>query len=138
LADLQENIRQFVVAEAEGKPLGCGALKLYDPELAEIRSLCVEDAVHSNGVGRTIVQALLDEAARLGVKTVFALTVVPAFFAKLGFREVPREQFPAKVWDDCLQCQRYSTCTEKAVALELADRHTLEVDSPAVTAQVPG
>jgi amino-acid N-acetyltransferase len=136
LADLQENTWQFTVAEEDGKLLGCGALKLYNQDLAEIRSLCVEVALKANGTGRAIVQALLEEAGRLGVKTAFALTVAPAFFGKLGFREVPREQFPAKVWDDCLQCERYSTCVETAVSFELASQHTRQVESPAETAEV--
>jgi amino-acid N-acetyltransferase len=137
LADLRENIGQFIVAEQDGKLLGCGALKLYNPELAEIRSLCVEVTLRANGTGRTIVQALLEEAGRLGVKTVFALTVAPDFFGKLGFHAAPREQFPAKVWQDCLQCAFYSNCVEKAACFELAPRHACEVESPPETAVVP-
>jgi amino-acid N-acetyltransferase len=136
LADLRENIGQFTVAEQDGILLGAGALKLYGAELAEIRSLWVEVALRTNGTGRTIVQALLEEAGRLGVKTVFALTVAPDFFGKLGFHAAPREQFPAKVWQDCFQCAFYSNCVEQAVCFELAPRHACEVEPPAEAAQV--
>ena len=136
LTDLYENIWEFTVAEEDGRLLGCGALEFYTPQIAEIRSLCVEAARKSNGVGREIAESLLEEARRFALKTVFALTVAPEFFAKLGFREVPREQFPAKVWRDCLRCERYSACNETAVALELDQRLTHEADSSADAMEV--
>ena len=135
LTDLYENVWEFAVAEQEGKLLGCGALKLYSQDVAEIRSLCVEPAVKSNGVGREIMERLLEEAGEFGLKTVFALTVAPGFFEKIGFREVPRERFPTKVWRDCLRCERYTSCNEKAVTMELAPRNNGEAESAAVTTQ---
>lgn len=138
LTDLYEHVWEFTVAEEKGQLLGCGALRLYDQELAEIRSLCVETAVKSNGIGRAISESLLDEAERFSLKRVFVLTVVPAFFGKLGFCDVPREKFPAKVWRDCMQCERYSACNEQAMALELASRHARAAEAPAVAAEVSG
>lgn len=93
MTDLYENIREFTLGEEAGKLLGCGALKCYNREVAEIRSLCVAAAVKSNGVGRAITRALMDEAGRSGLNTIFALTTSPAFFGKLGgaAREVPRQ-----------------------------------------------
>jgi amino-acid N-acetyltransferase len=136
LIDLYENVWEFTVAEENGKLLGCGALKLYSQEIAEVRSLCVDPGLKSNGVGRRITQSLLEEAARFGLKTVFALTVAPGFFAKLGFREVPRENFPPKVCEDCLGCERYTTCNEKAVAVELVPRQTHESEYACETTAV--
>jgi len=134
LADLNEHLGEFTVAEEDGKLLGCGALKLYSREMAEIRSLCVVARLKSNGVGRKIARSLLSDAERFGLKTVFALTVAPEFFGKLGFREVPRENFPTKVWQDCLRCELYTACNEKAVALELVPRQTLEAEYACETA----
>jgi amino-acid N-acetyltransferase len=98
----------------------------------------VDAALKSKGVGRMLTEALMDEAERCGLKTVFALTVVPAFFEKLGFQRAPRERFPIKVFQECLGCPKYSCCDEVAVSFELAWRHTEElettfeaVDSPA-------
>ena len=136
LTDLYENVWEFTVAEEDGKLLGCGALKIYNQEIAEIRSLSVDAALRSNGIGRTLTESLLDEAERFGLKSVFALTVAPEFFAKLGFREVPRERFPTKVWRDCLRCEIYSACNEIAVSLELSERHAHEAETPAETTEV--
>jgi len=138
LTDIYENVWAFTVAEDEneGKLVGCGALKLYSQELAEIRSLCVDETLKSQGIGREVVEELLNEAEAIGLKSVFALTVAPTFFEKLGFHQSPRERFPAKVWHDCLRCERYSCCDEKALSLELADRPTKVRESETEAAEV--
>lgn len=137
LTDLYENVWEFtVVAEEEGRLVGCGALKLYNQEVAEIRSLCVDESQKTKGIGRQVMEELLNEAEAFGLKTVFALTIAPIFFEKLGFHEVPRERFPTKVWRDCLRCDRYTCCNEKAVSLELADRPTKLGDATTETAEV--
>src|SRR5580693_9127426 len=41
LAEICENIRDFVVLEDQGQLIGCGALHLYGMHLAEIRSITV-------------------------------------------------------------------------------------------------
>jgi amino-acid N-acetyltransferase len=135
LTNLYEDIWEFTVAEEDGELLGCGALKFYNQELAEIRSLCVDAALKSKGVGSILMEALIDEAERYGLKTVFALTVVPSFFEKMGFQKVPRERFPAKVYEDCLGCPKYCCCDEVAVTYELAPR-TEAIDLPPETVDV--
>lgn len=120
LTDLYESVREFIVAEEDGKVVGCGALKLYNTELGEIRSLCVAPGIQSRGIGRALTERLLQEAAGFGLKSAFALTVATEFFLKCGFRETVRERFPMKVWRDCLRCERYFHCQEKTVAYQLA------------------
>jgi len=122
LVELYENVWEFTVAEEEGVLVGCGALKIYSAELAEVRSVGVAPGTTTHGLGRAITDSLLDEAERYGLKTAFALTVVPGFFEKMGFREVPRERFPTKVWRDCLQCPKYFQCDEKAMVVDLEAR----------------
>jgi len=129
LSNLHEDIWEFTVAEEDGELLGCGALKFYSQELGEIRSLCVDAALKSKGVGTLLTEAIMDEAERWGLKTVFALTVAPAFFEKLGFQRATRESFPVKVFQDCLGCPKYSCCDEIAVSYELAWRHTQELET---------
>ena len=122
LEDLYENVWSFTVAEESGRVVGCGALKFYNQQLAEIRSLCVETRRASHGVGSALVGRLLDDAESYGLKNIFALTLVPAFFRKCGFRETRREKFPLKISNDCSRCELTSVCTEKTVTLELAAR----------------
>ena len=70
LTDLYENVWEFTVAEHEGKLVGCGALKLYNQEVAEIRSLCVDETLKSKGIGREVMEELLNEAEAFGLKAV--------------------------------------------------------------------
>jgi amino-acid N-acetyltransferase len=136
VADLYEAIREFSVAVDDDEVVGCGALKLYSPELAEVRSLCVAPGLQKKGVGRGLMQRLLDESELFGLKTVFALTLAPDFFLKCGFREAARERFPMKIWRDCLRCDRYFRCNEKTVALDLAERVRFDDQKAEAASQV--
>jgi amino-acid N-acetyltransferase len=137
LTDLYESVREFTVAEEDGQVTACGALKLFSPELGEIRSLCVAPGQQSRGVGRAIIDELLAEAVHFKLKTIFALTVAPDFFARCGFRETARERFPVKIWRDCLRCDRYFHCNETTVAIDLAARENSEAESRPEPAEVP-
>jgi len=117
---LSRNFREFVVAvDAEETVVGCVALRVYTETLAEVGSLAVDDAAHGQGVGRKLVERILEEARSLGLKTVFALTLQELFFHRLGFRTVQKEMFPLKVWADCRMCPKLHACDEVAVAVEL-------------------
>ena len=116
---LYETLRDFIIAEQDGRVVGVGALHLVWDSLAEVRALAVAPAVVKSGVGRTIVEMLLQEAGKLGVKTVFALTYQPGFFAKLGFEERPKETLSHKVWKECINCAKFPNCDEIAMVKEL-------------------
>jgi amino-acid N-acetyltransferase len=136
LQEIYEDVWEFTVAEEDGQVLGCGAIKLYSAELAEIRSLSVLPGLPGRGVGTALLQSLLDEAEALHLRTVFALTLVPGFFAKQGFHEVAREKLPMKVWRDCLQCEKYFSCDEKTLILDLASRSLSRAESRPEAAHV--
>src|ERR1700739_3999902 len=62
-AEICENVRDFTVAETDaGVFLGCGALHLYGPHLAEVRSIVVRPEAKNQGVGGELLNALLSEA----------------------------------------------------------------------------
>ena len=121
LPELYENIWEFTVAMKDGELAACGALRLYNEEVAEIRSLCVDPQQKTSGLGRAVTMQLMCEAEGLGLKRVFALTVVPDFFSKMGFYPVERSALPQKVWRDCLQCEKYFRCDEVALVFDLAN-----------------
>jgi amino-acid N-acetyltransferase len=120
LPELYENIWEFTVAENDSRLVACGALRLYNEEVAEIRSLCVDPQQKTSGLGRAVTNQLMHEARDLGLRRVFALTVVPDFFSRMGFYPVERGALPQKVWRDCLQCEKYFRCDEVAVVFDLA------------------
>jgi len=117
---LSRLFREFVVAVDEnGVVTGCGALRVYTESLAEIASLAVAEHAHGLGIGRRIVDRLVEDARDLGIGSVFALTLQEEFFHRSGFRTVPKEMFPLKVWADCRTCPKLHACDEIAVAREV-------------------
>ncbi len=121
LGQLYRTLREFVIAEdADGRLLGCGALRIYDPGLAEICSLAVADAARGLGVGRKVVEALHREAIGFGLARVFALTLEPGFFHRLGYATVEKSVLPQKIEADCVGCPRRDACNEIAVIRTLS------------------
>lgn len=114
-ASVIENIRDFFVAEVDGEFAGCGALAVTWTDLAEVRSLAVAPAMQKHGIGRTIVDALVQDAQRLGIPRLFAFTYVPGFFAKMGFTVCQHEDLPHKVFNDCTHCPKFLACDEIAM-----------------------
>ncbi len=115
IADIYENLQTFTVAEADGKVVGCCALEVIWSDLAEIKSLAVDKANKEKGIGKMLVTAALEQATQLGVPRVFALTLEPEFFEKLGFKIVEKKTLPMKVWSDCARCPKQDNCDETAV-----------------------
>jgi amino-acid N-acetyltransferase len=115
IAELSENVRDFVVVEDEDEVIGCGALHLYGMHLAEIRTIAVTPAAKGCGAGRKLVEALLDEAARHHVTCVCLFTRIPEFFAHMGFTVARREELPDKIYKDCLHCPNLFACDEIAM-----------------------
>lgn len=118
-AQLYNNVRDFVVADAGGEIVGCAGLKVTWHDLAEIISLAVAPAYQGRGLGRALVLPLIDEARELGIPTVFSLTYQIAFFSKLGFEIVPKTTLSQKVWQDCVFCSKQDCCDETAMILRL-------------------
>jgi len=118
--DLCRHIKEYMVAEdADGAIVGTASLKVYSTTLAEIAALAVHDSQQGRGVGRALVESLLEDARALGLREVFGLTRKPMFFLRLGFRSAEKAEFPLKVWADCARCPRQDACDEVAVALAL-------------------
>ena len=115
-AEICENVRDFAVAETEsGIFLGCGALHLYGPHLAEVRSIVVKPEAKGQGAGSRLLQALLDEGETQGVVSVCLFTRIPEFFFRFGFRIADRTTLPDKIYRDCQACPRLYACDEVAM-----------------------
>lgn len=113
-----EHLRDFVVAEGDGF-LGCCALAVLTKDLAEIRSLAVVPDSGGRGVGKALVLACVDEAKRLGLRRVFALTLVPGFFERCGFTLTSLGRLPEKSAAECPVCPKRFACDEHALVLHL-------------------
>ncbi len=117
-AEICENVRDFTIAESDaGAFLGCGALHLYGPHLAEVRSIVVKPEAKGQGVGGRILAALVEESEQHGIGCVCLFTRIPEFFFRYGFRVVTeRAALPDKIYKDCQSCPRIYRCDEVAMA----------------------
>ncbi|MNP56307.1 Amino-acid acetyltransferase [compost metagenome] len=112
---LTRQIDQFVVAEIEGRFVGCGSLFKLGNDLVEIRSIGLNDEGKGKGVGSMILAKLVEEARNQKIPKVMALTYAVDFFLRNGFEVVQKEIFPEKVWTDCVNCKKQHACDEIAV-----------------------
>ncbi|MBI2382289.1 MAG: N-acetyltransferase [Gammaproteobacteria bacterium] len=118
-SSIVKQIQDFVVAKQGDAVVGCASLMVYNRKLAEIRSLGLLPLSQGKGGGSAIVQACLDRARHLQVKTVFVLTRVPDFFARQGFTLSDKAELPEKVMKDCQFCPKQNACDEIAMVLPL-------------------
>ncbi|MDY6820445.1 MAG: N-acetyltransferase [Deferribacterota bacterium] len=115
LNDVYERILEFVVCEIKDEIIGCCALHPTWEDLAEIRSLAVDNRYQGQDIGQKMVKLNIEKAENLGFKRVFALTYKPNFFKKLGFYEIDKGDLPKKIWTDCLKCIKFPNCDEIAL-----------------------
>ncbi len=116
--DIRFYSKNFVVAEVDGVCRGCCAARDFGGDLLEIRSLAVERGLIGGGLGRKMVEFIIE---RLKLERpqfrLFALTLRPDFFQKLGFQVVDKELFPEKIWSDCDKCPKKDCCDEVALLI---------------------
>ncbi len=116
---LLEHLRDFLAAEDDGAFVGCCALAVLTPDLAEVRSLAVRPEAGGRGVGKALVDACVEEAKRLGLRRIFALTLVPEFFERCGFTLTSLGRLPEKSAAECPVCPKRNRCDEQAMLLHL-------------------
>ncbi len=121
LSEIYDNVRDYCVCcHGEQKAIvGTCAVHVSWEDLAEIRSLAVEDRFAKRGIGRKLVESCIAEARELGIHRVFVLTYKKEFFEKLGFHLVDKASLPHKIWADCLKCVKFPDCDETAMMREI-------------------
>ncbi|HLF70903.1 MAG TPA: N-acetyltransferase [Dehalococcoidia bacterium] len=126
MGEVYENLRDFLIVrdpstgsgQATGV-LGCVALHIVWADLAEVKSLAVAESASGRGIGSALVTATLEEAQRIGLERVFALTYRPTFFERLGFVQADVMTLPRKVWNECYRCPKFPSCNEIALVCDL-------------------
>ena len=82
-----------LVARLEGAPIGCGAVKLSDPDVAEIKRMWVSPSARGRGLGGRLLAELEARAVSAGksrarLETNRSLTEAVAMYRRRGYREV--------------------------------------------------
>jgi amino-acid N-acetyltransferase len=119
LSEIYEDIRDYFVVRKGNQVIACAALHVTWVDLAEIRSLAVDEKEQNQKIGSLLIQACLEEAKELGIPRVFCLVRKPAFFEKHGFKLIDKMELPQKVWVECYRCPKFPNCDEVALIRQL-------------------
>ena len=92
-----EWLAQFWVAEHQGRVVGVAGMERYG-DSGLLRSVAVVPEWRGTGIGRTLVDRVLEDGRAAGVREVYLLTTTAEhYFPRLGFACVDRETVPAAV-----------------------------------------
>jgi ribosomal protein S18 acetylase RimI-like enzyme len=85
---------RLLLAEYSGQLAGCVALHRLDGETCEMKRLYLRPQFRGQGIGRALVERVMDEARRIGYRNMRLDTVEPimkdavAMYRRFGFREI--------------------------------------------------
>lgn len=97
LDGVEENFSSFVVAEDRGEIAGAIGLERFG-SVALLRSAVVSPDYRGSGVGRRLVERLLERAETEGIEELFLLTTTAEkYFPRFGFARTTRGAVPAAV-----------------------------------------
>ncbi|MGH3763994.1 MAG: amino-acid N-acetyltransferase [Pseudonocardiaceae bacterium] len=100
LVTLYEDVQEFWVADRDGAVRGCGALHVLWEDLAEIRTLAVHPSTVGQGVGRALVEQLVEQGRALGLRRLFVLTFEERFFSRYGFQKIDGTPVTPEVYQE--------------------------------------
>ncbi|MGW5382968.1 amino-acid N-acetyltransferase [Nocardia sp. NPDC003963] len=123
LVNLYESVQEFWVAELGDRVVGCGALHVLWADLGEVRTVAVHPEVKGHGVGKLIVEQLVDVARELELHRLFVLTFEVDFFARHGFTEIEGTPVTAEVYAE--MCRSYDTGVAEFLDLSFVKPNTL-------------
>ncbi|WP_435563149.1 N-acetyltransferase [Neobacillus sp. LXY-4] len=115
IESLYQNIQAMFVAVIDEQVVGCASLTIFDHQLAEIRSLVVDPKMGKKGIGKLLVDQIVEEAKRIEIDRLISLTYQVEFFQKCGFEVTVKDSMPQKVWSDCINCPKMPSCDEIAM-----------------------
>lgn len=102
--ELYESVQEFLVAEdTSGKVVGCGALHVMWEDLGEVRTLAIDESHQGRGIGKAILESLLERAKHIGLKRIFCLTFEVDFFAKSGFEPISESPVKPEVYAEMVR-----------------------------------
>lgn len=104
---------RLLIATVDGHEVGCGALMMLEPEVAEIKRMYVRPSARGRGIGATLLRALIAEAGAMGavrlrLDTAPELSAALDLYRQFGF--TPIAPYRAGLLADAL-------CFERPVVL---------------------
>lgn len=125
---------EFILAEGEGKVLGCAALirsvfsesVSSEKEFLEIHSIAVHPNFRGKGIGSRLVNHLISTSVGKDTE-LYVRTTSPAFFEKIGFEKISDSE-KLRLWEDCASCEHFESCTQHALKYRKIGSKGLQVN----------
>jgi len=114
------DVQNFVVAEIDGQVVGCASLYIYEPGLAEIRSVVIDKNFHGLGQGKALTQYLLEFAYLMELETIIVLTYIPTYFAQIGFKDIEKSSLADYIIEDSEPTPHKDPQDEVAMAYQVS------------------
>ena len=126
----QAHLSNYVLAIADGEVVGSAGAEIHG-DVALLRSVAVAPGMQQQGIGKSLVSLLIEEARRRGIRSLHLLSVTaPEYFAQFGFKRGPRERAPvalqasAEFQGACPACAAFMSLT---LIEATSERHDLPV-----------
>lgn len=84
---------RILLAESAAKIVGCVALRPLDQRICEMKRLYVYPGYRNRKIGRSLAEAVIDQARKIGYErmrldTIESMTAARALYHSLGFRSI--------------------------------------------------
>jgi putative acetyltransferase len=84
---------RLIIAMDEGKAVGCVALRKIEDGVCEMKRLYVRPAYRGKGIGKKLVEAIIEEAEKIGyiqmrLDTVPSMKEAIALYRLMGFHQI--------------------------------------------------
>ena len=115
-ADGLEDAELWCVRDSASRVLGAAGLETWGRQ-GLLRSVVVDGKLRGSGVGRALVERILEEGSAKDLAELYLITeTAPPFFEKFGFRPVERK----KVKGDVLNSMEFKeACPDTATVMRL-------------------
>ena len=115
LEDVTDHAGRFSIVMRGRKIVGFAELAPLSAQVAEVRSLAVDQKERGNGVGTMLVDDLRQRACNEGFEKLSAFTHAPSYFSEKGFSIVPHVWVQEKIFTDCVKCEHFRRCSQYAM-----------------------
>lgn len=97
MSDIEPGKQNFIVAEDEGKLIGCAGLEVYG-QIALFRSLAVKSDYRNLSIGKLLTNEVIALGRRKSIREFYLLTnTAEGFFEKQGWDVTDRNEVPPEI-----------------------------------------
>jgi amino-acid N-acetyltransferase len=104
----------FTIAESGVNIVGTAGMEVRG-DVALVRSVAVDAAWRSRGLGRALVHHVIADASSRGIRALFLLTTTAErYFSSFGFRKIARDEVPSPL---CATAEFQGACPDSATVM---------------------